>query len=334
MKLKTVNGFNKDMTKKPDDSKTRNGRKVRFELPKSSSIDSSNDGWSYGSGSVMRRQTLPFDQHPKPFHKQTKPMETKVHGTANYVNGTLNFSTYDFGASSKRPIVLSRPKIQPESKPIIFRNELTNDASAKNARKNCSIDQQYWDNAVRKRGILIHVSADNQQSNHIKFRKNKIRRYTSIFMKPAHYLKRSQNRLFASTKATTSTPNTLELPTHDQLNKTPKTNLKTNAFEKFSYKLISIKKPTTKKRTQVNGDEPPASDDFDARALSIVQNAFYNQPDELEHQCTSKNLSEILQMAHRWQSTTQSLPTSDNVPTTESSTSVELCTLKKLDVKQ
>lgn len=333
MRLKTVNiELGKtDMTKKPTNiSNIRIGRKVRFELPKSSTIDHNNDDeLSYISTAVMRDQFSQVD----PFDIQMKKDMRKVHGTANYVNGTLNFSTNDFTMRSTKTIQSVAAKNPPKLPPILFRNQLTNDASAKNARKNCSIDQQYWDNAVRKRGILLHVSVDNQQSEHIKFRKNKIQRYTSIFMKPSNYLKRSQNRVYDRTKTQlTSSSNTLELPTYKQVNKTTKTKLK-NPFDKFSYKLISIKKPT-RKHAQVNGaNKLQTVDNFDARATTIVQNAF-NQPTELEHQCTSENLSEILQMAHRWQSTTHNLPNSDNESASKSSTSVEFRTLKKLGAKQ
>lgn len=331
--MKTVNVQlvkEEDMSKKSPDSKPRNRRKVHFDLPKSSSIDSEGE---VNVGTVISpKNAIQLDQRKLSFQSSAKKDERKVHGTGNYVNGTLNFSMNDYMTKRTAKVETTVARKETRSKPILFRNQFTNDASAKSARKNCSIDQQYWDNAVGRRGILLHVSAENQQPNKIKFRTNKIRRYTSMLMKPTSYLKRSRSQLFQRSRSPSITPNKLELPTHVQLNKTPKTDLKSNPFEKFTYKLISIKKPDARMRTPAGGDESHAVD-FDERALSIVENAF-SQQHKLEQHCTSEHLSEILQMAHRWQSTTQMMPTSDNVSTRESSTSVEFCTLKKLDVKQ
>lgn len=322
----------KNMPKKPEDSKPRDRRKVHFELVKSTSIDSDDEHIS----TINPKYAIQFDQCPpsKPSPIASKKDERKVHGTANYVNGTLNFSMNDYKTTIPIQIAPKVAKKDIQLKPILFRNQFTNDASAKNAQKNYTIDQQYWDNAVSRRGILLHVSAENQQSNNIKFRTNKLRRYTSMLLKPSKYLQRSKKRSFHNLRSSASiTSNKLELPTPEQLNKMHNTKLKSNSFDKFSYKLIKIKKPSTKKCSPVSDNELQASA-FDERALSIVQNAFNEQQHELEQHCTSENLSEILQLAHRWQTTMETLPTRDIVSTRESSTSVGFCTLKKLDVKQ
>lgn len=347
------------MPKKIDDPKPRTPRKVRFKLPTSlaihnkNDVDGDEDDDGNGNGddddadddddsknvAVKQKQLKKFDSHPAKLVSTSRRDERKVHGTANYVNGTLNFSTTDYplmktSRTNETPTIPRKPKPKDiETKPILFRNQFTNDASAKNVRKNCSIDQQYWDNAVNRRGILLHVSAENQQANNIKFRTNKFRRYTSVLMRPSKYFQRSRNRLVNCSKTSSPFSNTLELPKGNQLNKKHKTNLKSrqNPFEKFSYKLVSLKS-ATRKRTQIKPCESQPSE-FDERALSIVCDAFNNQI-ELEQHCTSENLSEILQLAHRWQSSTQSIATSDNIATRTTSDSVESCTLKKLDVKK
>lgn len=293
-------------------------RKVRFE--------DDND-------TKCKSKSVRFGQHPKCVITPIRD-EKKVHGT-NYVNGTLNFSQIDYATLQSNNVQTSTLKKETKSTtPIIFRNQFTNDGSAKIVRKNCSIDQQYWENAVHRRGILLHVSSENQQPNNITFRTSRIRRYTSIIMGPSKYFKRSQNQLFNYPKKKTS-PNTLELPTQIVNQPVIKTNPKNqpieNPFEKFSYKLIPSKS-TAEKRPDTNLHVSQQSN-FDTRALSIVRSAFINQQTELPQHCTSENLSEILQLAHRWQSTAQSMPESDNVSTRESSHSVEFCTLKKLDVK-
>lgn len=318
----------------------RNVRKVHFELPTTLAIN--------GNGkcsTVNHKRFDKFDQHPNKFVITTKWDENKVHGTANYVNGTLNFTMADYEKAmpNNGNSVLSTTtttnacttKNKPiESRPIIFRNELTNDASAKNARKNCSIDQQYWDNAVVRRGILLHVSAENQEANNITFRKNKIRRYTSILMGPTNYFKRSRRQLLKNSKLKrSSSSNTLELPTNQPQRRKPAPKFKQSPFEKFSYKLFPIKSMQRKRAKVDNSNEAqPFATDFDERALSIVRNALSNR-NELGHQCTSEQLSEILQLAHRWQPTTHSMHTSDNVSIPDFGNSVEFCTLKKLDVK-
>lgn len=299
------------MSKKSENSKPKqNVRKVHFELPKADV------------------------QHRSKFTISTQRDEKKVHGTGNYVNGTLNFSTCEYTALLSNNSSTSTLKKETKSKPIIFRNQFTNDASAKNVRKNCSIDQKYWENAVHRRGILLHVSSDNQEANNITFHTSKMRRYTSILM-GSNYFKRSRNQLFNYSKKKTS--NTLQLPSNQKpFNKMPKEDLKSieNPYEKFSYKLIPSKSITKKKHEQTKNSIEPQPSEFNERALSIVRNAFNEQQNELPNHCTSENLSEILQLAHRWQSSTQSVRASDNVSTRESSSnSVEFCTLKKLDVK-
>lgn len=393
------------MAKNIDDSKLSYRRKVRFELPKSGNSNQS----SPSSPPVL----ITVTEHRPPttthsFHSATtKKHETKVHGTGNYVNGTLNWSTNDYSlmppgkTQSKNSNNNShknnnnnnsdneciKSEVSSRCKRIItFRNQLTNDASAKYARKNCSTDQQYWDNAISRRGILLHVSSENQSTDQIKFRNNRMHRYTSILMKPLpNSLRRTSSsssaaaghlRFFHRSKTSPiNTSNTLELPTlAQQLNKMqPKPKLMRNPFERFSYKLISIKKPTSM-RTQVNvigGNDDDDDDDsnnndllptmqsvssvdFTERALSIVRQngcALSNSQCELEHHCTSQNLSEILQNLNRWQCTTttatatavtaatttttpHTIPTNDNHLRGAFNHSVEFCTLKKLDVKQ
>ncbi|XP_055325516.1 uncharacterized protein LOC129579452 [Sitodiplosis mosellana] len=317
------------MSKKSDYSiPKRNVRKVRFELPTNLAIDSDDNGTHFGATDSKKSDKF-LQKYPSKFVATSKKDEKKVHGTGNYVNGTLSFSTTDYAAMQRNNVeTCTATKKETKSIPIMFRNQFTNDASAKNARKNCSIDQQYWENAVHRRGILLHVSSDNQEANKITFRTSKMRRYTSIFMGSSKYFKRSRSQLLNYPK--TKSPNTLELPTNQPLKKEDFKPMETQ-FEKFSYKLIPTKSNAIK-LTQANSNEPQPSD-FDVRALSIVRNAFNQQQNELPHHCTSENLSEILQLAHRWQSSSQSVPASDNVSTRESSHSVEFCTLKKLDVK-
>lgn len=327
------------MPKKIDDpKKTRTPRKVRFELNNDdddAEVEDDDDNNNRTYRIVVKQKQSHFDNYPVKLVNTPKKNEPKVHGTGNYVNGTLNFSTIDYNNYVQpRTIQTTTRKKEPkiETNPIHFRNQLTNDASAKNVRKNCSNDQKYWDNAVNRRGILLHVSSDNQQADKIKFHTNKFRRYTSVLMGPSKYFQRSRNRLLNCSKKSSTFSNTLELPKQNQLKKKKKSNSKysENPFEKFSYKLVSIKS-ATKKRAQVKPCEPS---EFDERALAIVCNAFNNQT-ELGPQCTSNNLSEILQLAHRWQSDAQPTPTSDNnnISTHESIKSVESCTLKKIDVK-
>lgn len=316
-----------DMSKKSEYSMPkRNVRKVRFELPSNLAFDNDDN----------RKKCGVFDsKRSDKFAIASKKEEKKVHGTGNYVNGTLNFSTTDYAAMQRNNLDACNAIAKKETKtiPIMFRNQFTNDASAKNVRKNCSIDQQYWENAVHRRGILLHVSSDNQETNEITFHTSKMRRYTSIFRRPTNYFQRSRCQMLNNSNKNTS--NTLELPTNQSfINKTPKMDFKSmeNPFEKFSYKLIPTKTTNATMQTvpQKNSNQPQPSD-FDVRALSIVRNAFYQQQTELRHHCSGENLSEILQLAHRWQQSTQ--PASDNVSTHESSHSVEFCTLKKLDVK-
>lgn len=340
--------YSKDMPRKIDDLRLRTPRKVRFDLPtvfannkRDDNDDDDNDdddNDKHGTLNLKSTHKLSnsFDRHPAKMGITTKRPEKKVHGTGNYVNGTLNFSTADYSMMmpvATRQTIQRQPDI--ERRPILLRNEFTNDASAKNVRKNCSIDQQYWDNAVNRRGILLHVSSENQQASNIKFRTNKFRRYTSALMGSSKYFKRSRNRLLNCSTTSPSFSNTLELPKLNQSNKKQKPHLKSskNPFEKFSYKLVNIKS-AARKRAQVKPCETQSSDEFDERALTIVCNAFNNQT-ELGHQCASENLSEILQLAHRWQAdTTHSMLASDNESTArESSNSVESCTLKKIDVK-
>lgn len=304
----------------------RNVRKVRFELPSNFAFDNDENRAKCGADSKRSDK----------FAIASKKEEKKVHGTGNYVNGTLNFSTTDYAAMQRNNDACNAiaPK-ETKTIPIMFRNQFTNDASAKNVRKNCSIDQQYWENAVHRRGILLHVSSDNQETNKITFHTSKVRRYTAIFRGPTNYFKRSRSQMLNNPKKKSS--NTLELPTNQSfINKTPKVDLKSmeNPFEKFSYKLIPTKptNATMQTASHQNSNQPQPSD-FDERALSIVRNAFNQQQNELPHHCSGENLSEILQLAHRWQQSTQSMPASDNVSTRQSSHSVEFCTLKKLDVK-
>lgn len=369
------------MAKNIDDSKLSYRRKVRFELPKLASFNSDNgSGYSTGNSNQSSPSSpvmITVSEHrptTNPFHiATTKRNEKKVHGTANYVNGTLTTNDYsmlqpDKMQSNNGNDNDNNASVKSEAptrfKTITtFRNQLTNDASAKNARKNCSNDQQYWDNAVNRRGILLHVSSENQSTNQIKFRNNKFHRYASILMKPSNCLRRTsaaaQVRLFHRSKVSS---NTLELPTlaQQQLNKLqPKPKLKRNPFERFSYKLISIKKPAAAgmhaqvnvvddndndndNNNNSNDTAPVSSIDFDKRALSIVQQdccALNNSQCELEHHCTSQHLSEILQNLDRWQCTTtatatHTMPTNDNHLRGAFNHSVEFCTLKKLDVKQ
>lgn len=372
------------MAKHIDDLKSSYRRKVRFELPNSVSIDSTaNSNLSSPSPPVL----ITVTEHRPVSHLFSgakigdKRNEIKVHGTGNYVNGTLNLSSNDFNMMpinktqskpSNNQVNGKSVKSPSELKTITtfqLRNQFTNDASAKNVRKNCSIDQQYWDNAVHRRGILIHVSAENQSTNHINFRNNKLNRYTSILMRPSNCLKRSSIspiRLFRRSKTSSNTSNTLELPTlaqQQQSNKTQlkKQNFKRTPFERFSYKLTSIKKPADRMRTQVNFVDDHDDDDnnrikpptvqpvkpmscavdFDERALSIVKQrccALNSSQCEAEHHCTSQNLSEILQNLNRWQCMTTAThtmpPTNDNQLRDAFNHSVEFCTLKKLDVKQ
>lgn len=363
---KCVKEANK-MAKNIDDSKLSYRRKVRFELPKSGNYNQLSPKSSPSSSSPSSSPSSPPVLITVTEHRPTtmnsiysatttaKKNEPKVHGTGNYVNGTLNFSTNDFSRMLPGKTQQSNSKTTDESiksesastyyKRITFRNQLTNDASAKYARKNCSIDQQYWDNAINRRGILLHVSSENQSTNQIKFRNNRIHRYTSILLKP------TQVRFFHRSKASTlNTSNTLELPTlAQQMNKMqPKPKSKRNPFERFSYKLISIKKPNAKMRdhdddddedsdddnnnnnnnddddrNNNNNDSPPlmqpvSSVDFNERALSIVQQnccALNNSQCELVHHCTSQNLSEILQNLNRWQCTTMTT-TMPSLPST------------------
>lgn len=325
--MKTKPREKRDMSKKLEDFKTkRSPRKVHFELLSNVVIDSDDK-------TANPRQSNKFEQTHSKFANQTTKDEKQVHGTGNYVNGTLNFSSdYGMRIQMRLPNQMNASNIknQTDPRPIIFRNQLTNDASAKCARKNCSIDQQYWDNAVNRRGILLHVSSENQSSNNIKFNKSKMRRYTSILMGPSNYTKRTKSRLLKSSN--TQSPNVLELPANNQSDKKQNdhSHNSQNPFEKFSYKLISIKS-ATRKHTQSNSIQTQASK-FDERAAAIERNACNNQM-KLNNQCIGQNLSEILQLAHRWQSSAQSMSASDNVSTRESSSSVEFCTLKKLDVK-
>lgn len=285
----------------------RSPRKVHFEL--------------VADDKTSKRSNI-FDQNLGRLAIQTK--KDLVHGT-NYVNGTLNL------IQTRLPSQVNtcNAKSETVTRPIIFRNQFTNDASAKCARKNSSIDKEYWDNAVNRRGILLHVSSENQPADNIKFNKSRMRRYTSILMGSSNYKKRPKSQLLKSPKE--QSPQLLELPPYVQLNKTQNDNANSeNPFKKFSYKLISIK-PAIRKPVESHPTKTQASE-FDERASAIKCNA-YNNHTELNHQCTGDNLSEILQLAHRWQSSAQSMPVSDNVSTCESSNSVEFCTLKKIDVK-
>lgn len=373
------------MAKNIDDLKLSYRRKVRFELPNTVSIDSTGSSNSSLPSSPVLITVTEHRPVSNVYSGTTGPNdkrnEIKVHGTGNYVNGTLNLTSNDI--TMMPPInkiqstgTNSKPMVSSELKAITtFRNQFTNEASAKNVRKNCSIDQQYWDNAVHRRGILIHVSAENQSTNHIKFRNNKINRYASILMKPSNCLKRSSIspiRLFRRSKTSNNTSNTLELPTlaqqqqqQQQQSNKPQSKqqiLKRNPFERFSYKLTSIKKPADRMRTQVNcmdnddddehdkNTKPPTVQsvkptssvdiDFDARALSIVKEsccALNKSQCEAEHHCSSQNLSEILQNLNRWQcmtTTAHTMPINDNQLRGAFNHSVEFCTLKKLDVKQ
>lgn len=168
------------MSKNSNNSKPqRQVRKVHFDLHTKLEIDNDDDE-KYKT--VNQLQSNQFEQHPNKFVITARKDEKKVHGTANYVDGTLNFSTADYKTVVPNKVESCTTTKSTESSPIMFRNEFTNDTSAKNARKNCSIDQQ-GDNAVNRRRILVHMSSEHQEANNITFHKIWVRRYTSVLMR-------------------------------------------------------------------------------------------------------------------------------------------------------
>lgn len=320
-----------------------NVRKVRFTLPdvQSSMIDS--DECETNSIKQQQPQTkIKENSEQSKYMITTKKDENKVHGTARYINGTLNFTSTDYKTTIHADIDKNKEKITEKVKlnkisTIISRNQFTNDGSAQTQRKRISSNQSYWDNAINQRGILLHVSHENFMESQAKkkFRKNRILRYTTVLTEPTNCFKKTKTRLMNHTRSKLSPSkqqcNTLELPKENSPRTKSKQIKETKClFNKFSYKLITVKK---KKHSPM--PIPVNIDELNERALSLVCKSVDCVEHELDHHCTSKQLSDIFEIAHRWQSTAKQQTTIDNSELlNESSTnSVEYCTLKKSDAK-
>lgn len=305
-------------------------RRVRFALPSRR---------SGGSGSG--------DDGNQPNQYVIEDTWSKVHGTT-YVNGTLNSPTSDYKSTlSSDPVTkIATPK--PKLK-LIARNQLTNDGSAAIQLKKLSTDQQYWNNAVNRRGILLPVRADSakQSEKNVKsLRSGKLRNYTAILREPSNCLKRTRISLLGRPKSKhIKTPNTLALPVIEKKKHQPTSN-ETDIFEKFSYKLADApqqsksKKHTLRLCFDFEGDDDDYLYELSERASSIIRTVDADiaalagdEQQKLEQHCSSENLSEILQVAHRWQSSTNSTATSNKLMPHMHDALVEFCTLKKSEVK-
>lgn len=319
-------------------------RKVRFVLPATDSLDSDSDD---------DVKCTADKKQPIKCVTQSKKDVSKVHGTARYVNGTLNFSNTDYKAILANEALLANavtPPITTKSKTnlisLISRHQFTNDGSATSQVKKISADQQYWNNAVNLRGILLPVSVENHTKSQKQFRRSRFDNCTAIMMKPTKYLTRTRSCLFGTKTKSNSTPNTLALPIASKKKPPPApTSIEHNLFEKFSYKLAGTPTPKLKKHSfsfcfDIDADADEHLYELNERALHIIDtaNAVTATEDEqqkLEHHCTSENLNEILQIAHRWQSSTSetTIDCDKMMPHLQNNDSVEFRTLKKSEVK-